>query len=194
LTGFRFLQLDEGLDISENLNIAQPHGGSSKLALIDKFNTRNDFYSGQVGFDTEWRFWRRWYLGTDFKLALGETHEEVNIGGATFSSMTGTTQQGGFLAQPGTNIGRYTQDRFAIMPEAELKIGYNFTDHLRAYVGYDVLYLTSVVRPGDQVSTQVNPTFIPGNGPAQGAALPSFRMTTTDFWAQGVTFGLEWRW
>ena len=193
LAGFRFLQLDESLQITENLAVAQPGGGTSNIVVVDRFHTRNDFYGGQVGFDTEWNFWRRWYLGGAFKLALGDMHEEANIDGSTFSSLSGS-QRGGLLALNGTNIGRYGQDRFAVLPEAEFKIGYNFTSHLRGYVGYDVIYASSAVRPGDQFSTLVNPTFIPGNGPAQGAALPSYPMHTTDFWAQGVTFGLEWRW
>jgi len=80
-----------------------------------------------------------------------------------------------------------------LVPELGVKFGYNFTEHLRGYVGYDVLYASNVVRPGDQVDTFVNSSFIPPRGTPVGAPLPHFQFRTTDFWAQGVSFGLELR-
>ena len=117
-------------------------------------------------------------------------HQIVLIDGVTSSTASGT-QRGGLLALP-TNIGRYSRDSFAIVPELGLKVGYNFTDRLRGFVGYDVLYASNVVRPGDQVDTFVNSSFLPP-GPGVGAPLPRFQFRQTDFWAQGVSFGLEWR-
>jgi hypothetical protein len=193
--GFRFLHMDESLEIIENLNVVQPFGGTTPFAVVDRFQTRNDFFGGQAGIDAEWNLWRRWYIGGWFKIGMGDMRQVVNIYGATASpSLPGGFQAGGLLALPGTNIGSYTQNRFAIVPEGGLKLGYNFTDHLRGYLGYDVLYVSSVVRPGDQVNTTVNPTFLPGNGPARGAPAPPFQFRTTDFWAQGFNAGLEWRW
>jgi hypothetical protein len=42
----------------------------------------------------------------------------------------------------------------------------------------------------------VNVTQFPiqsGNGPLMGAARPAFNFNETDFWAQGLNFGLELR-
>jgi hypothetical protein len=192
LGGFRYLQLDESLQISENLTLNQPvAGGSSTFAVVDRFHTRNDFYGGSVGIDGEW-YLRRWFLGGTFKFGMGDTHEVINIDGSTTTN-TGVTR-GGLLTQLGSNIGRFGHDRFAVLPEAALKVGYNFTCHWRAYVGYDVIYLSNVVRPGDQVDINVNPTLLPGNGPPRGPLQPAFQVRTTDFWAQGINFGMELRW
>jgi hypothetical protein len=191
LGGFRYLQLDESLQIAENLTVNQPAGGSSTFAVVDRFHTRNDFYGLSGGVDGEWNL-RRWFIGGTFKLGLGDMNQVINIDGSTTTSAG--TSRGGLLTQVGSNIGRYTQDHFAVLPEAGVKVGYNITDHWRAYVGYDVLYVSNVVRPGDQVDLNVNPTLLPGNGPARGPLLPQPLLRTTDFWAQGVTFGMEFRW
>jgi hypothetical protein len=190
LGGFRYLQLDESLVIAENLTALQ--GGGGTFVVADRFHTRNDFYGASAGVEGEMNL-RRWFVGGTFKLGMGDMHEVVNIDGSTFSSNSGLAR-GGLLTQVGSNIGRYTTDRFAILPEAGVKIGYNFTDHLRGYVGYDVIYVSNVVRPGDQVDVNVNPTLLPGNGPRSGPLLPAFQMRTTDFWAQGANFGLELHW
>jgi len=42
------------------------------------------------------------------------------------------------------------------MPELNLKIGYDITPNLRAYVGYDFLFISSVVRPAEQIDLHVN--------------------------------------
>jgi hypothetical protein len=46
------------------------------------------------------------------------------------------------------------------------------------FAAYDFLYLSEVVRPGDQIDHNLVPS-----------PLPIFNRT--DFWAQGVSFGLE---
>jgi Putative beta barrel porin-7 (BBP7) len=55
------------------------------------------------------------------------------------------------------------------VPEVSLDMGYRFTSFFRASVGYDLLYWSSVARPGDQVL-----------GVPKG----------TDYWAQGLHFRL----
>lgn len=194
LTGFRYLQLDESLNITENLNVLGSSGGTfgrvGTVVVRDSFLTRNEFYGGQIGLDAECR-WNRWFVGAVGKLALGSIRQTVIIDGSTTSSVSGT-ERGGLLAQP-TNIGRDARDQFCIVPEAGLRLGYYFTERLRGYVGYDVLYMSNVVRPGDQVDTFVNSSYIPPRGTPIGPATPRYQVRSTDFWAQGVSFGLEWR-
>ena len=62
---------------------------------------------------------------------------------------------------------------------------------MRVFVGYDFLYLSDVVRAGDQVNLAVNPN--PLRGVTGGPAQPVFIVRPSDFWAQGVNFGLEFR-
>ena len=141
-------------------------------------------------------------LGLTAKVALGETHEVVNVGGLTtfFNNGTvasaaplGTSTAPGGILNVATNSGRTTHDQFSVIPEVELRAGFAFTDNIRAFVGYDFMYWTNVARPGEQNSSVVDlrsipsiATFVPGMnvGPA-----PVYQKS--DFWAQGVTFGLQ---
>jgi Putative beta barrel porin-7 (BBP7) len=203
LAGFRYLNLQESLQIGENLTVTQttPSGIGTQLAtdptnfaVADSFSTRNNFYGGQLGLDGEWRH-GRWFLGATGKVAVGDMQQSVSINGATV--ITGGpgagTFPGGLLALKGTNIGTYNRDVFAVVPEVGVKLGFYFTERLRGFVGYDVIYASNVVRPGDQIDRNVNPTYQPNNGPPQGAPLPGFQFRTSDFWAQGLTAGIEWR-
>jgi hypothetical protein len=193
--GFRSLGLDESLNISENLVSLSP-AAPGNILVTDNFATSNRFYGGQVGLDSELRY-GNWFLDLSTKVALGNVHQVVNISGSTLvTDATGaaTLSQGGLLTQA-SNIGRYTHDRFAVLPEVGLNFGYQVTANLRCFVGYNFLYLSSVVRPAQQIDRVVNPTFIPLNGTApMGPARPSFALRDTDFYAQGVNFGLEFRW
>jgi hypothetical protein len=201
LGGFRFLDLEESLNIHESLtflvsNAALGVTAGDNIQVLDGFGTINHFYGGQVGADFEYRR-GRWLFGVTPKLALGDMHEVVNINGRTiFRPAAGgvTTVNGGLLAAP-TNIGHHTGDSFAVVPEVGLKIGYQVTDHMKVFAGYDFLYLSDVVRPADQVDLRVNTTQIPrlvGTMPTLvGPARPAVLFNRTDFWAQGLMVGLE---
>jgi hypothetical protein len=106
---------------------------------------------------------------------------------------TGTTgARGGLYAQP-SNIGRYSRDVFAVVPEGILKLNYRVTDRITANVGYTFLYMNTVARPGDQVNPVVNPAFlqIPPTTPTT-AVQPAFRgIVSNDYWVQGLTLGVE---
>ena len=194
LGGFRYLSLDEDLRINEDLTVVavSPPVG---IAVSDRFQTQNHFYGGQVGFDTE-LFFGRWSLDLLTKVAMGTVAETTNISGFTTTATTtgSTTLPGGLLALP-TNIGHHERDRFAVMPELGVKFGYDITDWMRLTVGYNLLLLSNSVRPGQQIDTHVNPTFLPGSPVAvSGPALPVYPGHDTVFSAQGVTMGLEFRW
>jgi hypothetical protein len=190
--GFRTLALDEGLGITEvvvsraqdpNFNAAFPNNGFGTVrGLTDSFEARNRFYGGQLGLVGEYRM-ERWSLGGSFKLGLGSTQQIVDIQGSTMAN--GVVTGPGLLAGP-LNSGRHTHDSVSFVPEIGLTLGYNFTDNLRGYVGYNFLYWTRVARPGDQI----DPTVSPPNGPTTN---PMFIWHQSNFWAQGINFGLEYR-
>ena len=105
---------------------------------------------------------------------------------------------GGLLAT-GPNLGHFSRDRFAVVPEFTLNLGYRLTPNLKVYTGYNFLYWSSVLRPGDQIDRVVDLTFVPNNPMSpppvfSGQVRPQALLKATDFWAQGVQFGLEWRW
>jgi len=192
--GFRSLGLDESLQITEGITSLLPLQPGT-LLVQDRFATQNRFYGAQFGIDSEVRFGRA-FLDLNARLAAGNVHEIVNIQGATITGgPTGVAfSQGGLLAQA-SNIGHFDRDHFAVLPEVGLTLGYQLTDYLRVFVGYNVLYLSSVARPAQEIDRVVNPTFIPGSPfPQSGPARPSFTFHQTDFYAQGANFGLEFRW
>jgi hypothetical protein len=195
LVGARYVGLNDTLTISENLTITAPgpfNGTTSQV--MDRFGTQNRFYGAQFGFAGEYRF-DRWFVGGRAVIGMGVTQQIVDISGTTTNTVPGmapVTSTGGLLAQT-TNIGRHTRDKFGVIPEVGLNVGYQFTDHLRAFVGYNFLYWNSVVRPGNQIDTRVNPNLIPPPVSTAGPQLPAFAFHGSDFWAQGITFGLEFR-
>ena len=81
------------------------------------------------------------------------------------------------------------------MPEVDFTVGYQVNERLRLTAGYTFLYWSSVVRPGDQIDTVVNPlTAIndPANDP--NSTRPRFTFVEDDYWAQGFSFGAEYHW
>jgi hypothetical protein len=194
MVGFRYLDLAESLDLTDTF-FGAPTGGT--IAVRDAFHTRNQFYGGQLGARAGLSFGR---LTADVtaKVALGSSHEVLSINGAStvtngaFGHPTGTTP-GGVFAEP-SNIGRFSRDAFAVVPEAQLQLGYAVSRNLRAFVGYTFLYESDVLRPGNQMNRNINPTqnvlFGQTGGVLTGPPAPLPQFHRSDFWAQGVSFGL----
>jgi len=198
LTGFRYLDLKEQLTIVSNENVL---GFGSYLAN-DAFGTRNQFYGGQVGARADAQF-GRFYGSITGKVALGSDHETVTVNGNStvggFFSTTGapTLTPGGVFTQA-TNIGHRTRDEFTAVPEVQLQVGFNITSNIKAFVGYDFLYVSNVVHPGDQIDRVLNFTANPaitGTGlippPLMGPARPAPLFNSSDFWAQGINAGIQ---
>jgi hypothetical protein len=82
-----------------------------------------------------------------------------------------------------------------VIPETRLQFGYDVTSRVRARVGYNFLYVSDVLRPGNQIDrvVNVNQNGLVGTGTVQTPAVPAPLLQHSDFWAQGVTFGLEFR-
>jgi hypothetical protein len=189
--GFRYLDLDDRLSIFTSTDFL----GIGTSSQADIFQTRNRFYGGQIGasFDLNER---RWSLTMQGKLALGGMSEAVDIRGSTVDVFNGAAPQafvGGVLAQQG-NIGHFTHSQFVAMPELTVNLGYQVTRLFRVFVGYNLLYISDAVRPG-QVIDVVNPRFIHDlivtNPVNINRPVPQFE--STDLWVQGLNFGLEFR-
>jgi hypothetical protein len=192
LGGFRTLDLDEHVGIAQS-SLATTSAGHVRTVLVDSFSTDNQFYGGQAGTSADFA-WGRWSLDLRGKVAVGVTHEIAVVEG--FRRVTGESRRpavfaAGLLAQP-TNIGRFSTDDFAIVPELGLDLGYQLTNNVRIFLGYTLIYWSSVARPGDLIDVGVNPNqFLPGH--LSGVTRPAFAFQTTDFWMQGVNFGLQIR-
>jgi hypothetical protein len=191
LVGFRYLNLDNDLGTQSTINFLD--FGSRTFA--DLFHTRDQFYGVQVGAALDLREgpWSVYVLG---KIALGSIHQSVDINGSTTTIPFGQAPQqiqGGVLAQS-TNIGHFTHNEFSWVPEFTINFGYQVTQHLRVYVGYTFLALDHTVQPGNVIDA-VNPSkiqsLIVSNPVNLARPAPLFR--ETDFWAQGLNFGMEFQ-
>jgi hypothetical protein len=186
----------------------------------DQFDTHNFFYGGQIGARGEY-LWGMLSLQLGGKLALGYMSESANVTGATTQYTTTTITPtttislasipvnvasgappvttsstahsfGGFFAQP-SNMGHFNHSAFAVVPEANLKAGLQLTDWMRVTVGYTFLYMSDVMRPGDQIDRTINPNFLTIPAGTISSQRPLFPFKSTDYYAQGVDFGIEFR-
>ncbi|MBY0525749.1 MAG: BBP7 family outer membrane beta-barrel protein [Gemmataceae bacterium] len=202
LAGFRYVDLQERLRIR---NAATFFGATdifqvasfppfSQFPGFDDFDTRNQFYGGQLGAQLDVQRGKFLFCG-QVKVALGAMHQVVTIAGSTGAIPPGSSAS--VLSVPGdsyallSNIGRTTQNEFAVVPEVRLSVGYQITEHVNVSVGYNFLYLSDVLRPGDQIDRRVNAALIPTFGIAPpGALLPAVPLKSSDFFAHGINFAL----
>lgn len=194
LLGYRFLRLDDSLQMREQLT-SQLATDPGTFDITDSFVTRNAFHGGEIGLQRI-ESYRRWTLDMLFKLAFGNVRQFVGINGNTIID-DGTGPQtftGGLLAQR-TNIGNYTRDRFALLPEVGVTLGYQLSPRWQANFGYSLIYLDRVVRAGDQIDRTINPNLLPPElVPFSGPLRPEFDFKESGFWAQGLSFGLTCVW
>jgi hypothetical protein len=201
LGGLRYLDLREGLTIVSNETLLPPAlGFPGSFTGTDNFSTRNQFFGAQIGAKAQAQFGRfdGLVLG---KLALGDNYQTVAISGSSVASGFGGTLPaaatlfpGGLFAQA-TNIGQQTRNQFAVVPEVQAQLGYRLPFGVRAFVGYDMIFVSNVVRPGNQVDTTLNFTGSPAIGPGtafSGAARPAPMLNNSSFWVQGVNFGASY--
>jgi len=195
LAGYQYARLDDELRIDESV-VSLAEGAvpvETTIELYDLFETSNDFHGAKLGVVFRERVCR-WSLELLMTLGLGSTHSRVVIDGSTITTVPNEdpeTTPGGGLALP-TNMGAYEQDHFTMIPELGVTLGYDVTCGLRATFGYNFIYWSKVARPGDQIDLDVNDTQF-GGGDLEGAPWPQFSWATTDFWAHGLKFGLEYR-
>jgi hypothetical protein len=199
--GFRYLDLDENLDIVQstqalaNGRLTIGNTPVSAVVLEDRFNTRNQFYGGQMGMQGEYR------LGPLFadvfsKVALGPNHEVVSISGSTRDATGAVALPGGLLALQGGNIGRFVTNRFVVVPEVGAQVGVQLSSHVRVAAGYQFLYINDVARPGTQIDPAINPRLVPISGAfgtLSGQTSPLLTLHRDDFFAHGVQFLLDIR-
>ena len=193
LGGARYLGLRESLSIS-NATTDYAAAPTTQFSQSDNFDTQNQFYGGQLGTRFQWQC-TRLFAELTLKCALGVTHQTVDVSGSfDESGATPLSLQHGFYTEP-SNIGRQNADQFGVVPSAQLQFGYQITRCLRAVVGYDFLYWSQVVRPGNQIDRNINlsqnAAFNTG-GVLVGPATPAPLFVRSDFWTQGLNVGLAW--
>jgi hypothetical protein len=194
IVGYRYLQLGEDLQVMEDLISTDPTD-PGRFVIRDAFNATSQFNGVDVGVVYTGRR-NQWTLEVLYRMAIGNTRQTVDINGRT-STTVGAVEEsytGGLLAQR-SNIGMYSQDSFAVVPELGLTLGYQITPRWELMFGYTFLYWTDVVRAAEQISLDVNPNLLPPESqPFTGPLRPSFDMRTANLLMQAVSVGAEWRW
>jgi hypothetical protein len=207
LAGIRCAGLEEGEDLvasraSVNPGVLLPflgtgYGPGNTTTTVDYFHTRSEFYGGQLGARAAYAAGR--LSGQiEARIALGATHSQIAVDGLTALTTAGgavTTAPGGLFTGP-SRLGQFCRDDFSVLPEVEARLACQLSDRLALSAGYHFLCWTSVVRPGDQVNRNVDKREIPVSDTFDPSARvapepPAFR--SAGFWAQGITFGLEFR-
>ncbi|HVS36078.1 MAG TPA: BBP7 family outer membrane beta-barrel protein [Gemmataceae bacterium] len=183
LLGGRALSVDEQMFVTDTVQ-GLPTSTLSGVSVFqnDNISCHNYFYGAQPGVVYSW------YLGSfslDLigKVAFGYTDEWLSMNGVTQTTFRGrtTTANGALLVLP-SNAGTYHKDEFAVAPELLINAKYAFNQYFRVGVGYDYLYLSRLLRPGDQVDEEVG-----GAAPVHPTAL----LKQSDWWMEGFTASLE---
>lgn len=210
--GFRSMGLDEQLRIRTDSTPGQPglitfnntavDLPTDHVIINDFFGTTNRFYGPQIGGGFNWQVDR---LGATLtgKIAAGVNHQRVTINGDSALVQAGTETNravGGILAQK-SNIGEYSRDEFCLVPELGVQVDYAIARWLRVRFGYNLLYWSSVVRPGSQIDRNIDITQVPTDqrlastiaGQAPPTIRPAFTFRDTDLWVHGLTVGVEVR-
>ncbi len=198
LGGFRYLDLAETFNLALDLAGVSPgFFAGQNGSLFDVFQTRNQFYGASLGLRGN-ALYGPFTLEMSGRVSLGVSHEVLNVYGgyqaANFVAR-GVVSAGpeGIFAQP-ANSGRYTSNEFAVVPEAQVKLGYDVTPAIRLSVGYDVLYESRVVRPGDQINRDLpKGQIFQQNGGAVSTTSPTALFNRTDFFAHGLNAGVTFR-
>lgn len=186
--GYRFLRLDDGIVLQETHLVP-----NATRTGMDRFDSENQFHGADFGTAVNFRR-GRWTMDLLSKVAVGNTQSRVNIDGTARYNDVLSTTRGSTLATT-SNIGTYEHQHFTMVPELGMTVGYQIVPGLRATVGYSVLYWSSVYRAGDQIDLHVNPDLWPNPASSTTAGQwPQYPGRQTDFWAQGLSLGLEGQW
>lgn len=196
LGGFRYMKLNErwGFETS-----SPDLSGGGVFVTSDVFDATNDFYGLLLGIRGRYQG-SRWMFDATVKVGLGDMHQNVSIVGVLVTNQATpnnlTVYRGGYFAQS-TNIGSHSRDVFGFVPEARLSVGFRITDWAAIVVGYTFLYAQDVVRPGNQIDRVINPSGSPSftpiaiQTPPVGPQRPAFKFQSSDFWAHGLTAGIN---
>lgn len=183
-------------------------------ASNDSIKVYNHFIGPQIGFNGEFRH-NRWSVFGTGKLGIGVLHQVAKIqsnttqtitselatqnssGQITTTTTTNTTNSaGGLLFSPYDNT-KYDRNQFGLLPEINVKLGYDVTDRLKFTVGYDFLLLANVLRAPQQTqivpyNNQLNYTANNQNlTNTQSLQVPAFQYNTSNLIINGLNIGAQ---
>lgn len=181
LVGYRVLHLGDQLESSWDVfspTLPPPIG--PRVMGEDSVRTRNDFHGLLLGLGSAARF-GKWTVTGRAAVSLGGTSSERDQS-RTRMSFTGTNGVTAAVGLPaiqvplGTTAFADEASGFAVVPEANVKVGWRAAEYLHLTAGYSFTYWSRVRRAPEQYDLS-----------------GTLADRTTDFWAQGLSLGVEWR-
>jgi hypothetical protein len=172
----------------------RPAPGPDIVSLRDYLESASAFYGAQIGLQGHADFGPL-TCDSGIRVGLGTNQEHLETLGRTLlTNSAGTTlyQPGGLFVPANASI--FARGQLGSIAEFNLRVGYRVTERWLASVGYTILYWGDIIRPAGQINPIVDPRTVPSslayNPAVTGAPL---QLHSTDYWAQGLTFGLEYR-
>lgn len=185
ISGYTYSQLRNRTSLytnSVNQFVGDGIANGTLLTTYDEFSVENRFNGAHLGVLSS-VVRNRVSFTTLAKIAFGNMRSRLHINGS--GTVAGApTGQGLFTAPAGTgNMGVYTTDRFAFLPELGMKLGYSIRPNIQVTVGYTLLVWSDVMLSGEQIDSTIN---LSGLGP-RPVALDKH----TAYWTQSVDLGLN---
>ncbi|HYV35599.1 MAG TPA: BBP7 family outer membrane beta-barrel protein, partial [Gemmataceae bacterium] len=202
--GVRYLDMNEVITINNSVTalapnfavpfLGTPFGQGSTTVVTDSFKTDNTFLGGEFGVRLESR-WNSFFLTVEPRVGIGATRQSIVIGGVSVLEQPGQATQtapGGILAVA-SNSGIHTRERFTVLPEATLHIGWDVFSWMRIQAGYNIIYWENVLRAGDQISRSVDVRQVPTDfsfTPGLPGNSPGISFKESNFIIQGISLGV----
>lgn len=203
LCGIRYLRFKEGLTIGNSVALDNVTVAGFPAApflpmgymTVDDIRTKNSIVAPQFGLTLEANY-NGWLLSAQGKLAIGANWQELEVFGQTNQSSAAfnlINAPGGLLSGPGDQ-GETSRTRVSVIPEFNLKLGKEFGQCLRMWVGYDAFCMGNVIRPGQQTGyTTLTTNASINSGGTATLTQPAIQFRDSDVWVQGASFGAEIR-
>ncbi len=201
VVGGRYLYFGEDYELNDNYTVNLTSVSAATVVpglpttiavgTYDRIIAHNNFYGGQAGFDAETDLGNL-YLDARVVCALGANEESVNI--TALSTSPAGIVLGGSNYGAG-DVGDHLRMRISVIPETNLRVGYMFNPNIRAWVGFDGMYMFNVVRSAGQVASAGAPLQVTVGSTSTIATVNpfAFHFTDSNLPVEGVNFGIEFR-
>lgn len=190
--GFRYMNIDDKVVLIDSIFNTPSLPPGAALNVEDTFNARNHFYGLQLGARTKTNYCNFVFEGKA-QIAFGMNYQRLAIHGQTNVNNQTVLQPIGLFAEP-TNSGTFTHEQFAMLPELQIKLGYNGINYLSPFITWNLLYMNNVNRAAKQIDRNINQSQNPllgGTGTLIGAPAPQKQFRQSSFWLQGISIGVS---
>ena len=121
---------------------------------------------------------------------MGNIRRKLTIDGSGVNTTpppaVSTDLNEGFFARA-SNIGVFDDNKFAVLPEANVSVAYQLTRGIDFAIGYNYLLVTNALQPGSIIDTTTRGDVagVPSPTPP-----PNVVRNSDDYWLHGIQFAL----